>query len=123
MSSGSVIRAAGMLAAIVALAFGLAGSAQAHGPTVKVTATGFEPVLLNLFEGTTVHFTNAIAGSDAGAEGIVVGDEAGRFESPPITAAGDGWHHTFEEQGTFVIRVVGRPERTMRIVVVPKKAP
>ncbi|MEZ4279979.1 MAG: hypothetical protein R3F21_10250 [Myxococcota bacterium] len=123
MHSRRRFRAAWLCAAIVALACVSGGPARAHGPTVKVTATGFEPVLLNLFEGTTVHFTNAIAGSAPGAEGVVVSDEAGRFESPPITAAGDGWHYTFEERGTYVIRVAGRPEPTLRIVVVAKKTP
>lgn len=121
MKQGGVVRPGRVLAVlVVALCAVLAGSpARAHGPTVKITASGFEPVLLNLFEGTTVHFTNAIAGPEA----VVVGDEAGRFESPPITASGDGWHYTFGTSGTYVIRVVGRPEPTMRIVVIPKKAP
>ena len=123
MHGERAVRAVCALAAIVVLAFGAAGPAWAHGPTVKITATGFAPVLLNLFEGTTVHFTNAIAASAAGSEGVVVSDEAGRFESPPISAAGDGWHYTFEERGTWVIRVAGRPEPTLRIVVVARKTP
>lgn len=121
MNQGGAARLGRVLAAVVVAIFAvLAGPpARAHGPTVKITASGFEPVLLNLFEGTTVHFTNAIAGPDA----VVVGDEAGHFESPPITATGDGWHYTFEGRGTYVIRVVGRPEPTMRIVVIPKRTP
>ena len=95
---------------------GSAVAARAHGPTVVLSEAGFKPVLLNLFEGTTVHFTNTIAGP----EGVVLADEGGAFSSPPITAASDGWHYTFEKIGTFEIRVAGRPEAKLRIVVVKK---
>lgn len=101
---------------VFAVLLAVAGPAGAHGPTVVISAAGFEPALLNLFEGTTVHFTNAIAGPD----GVVVTDEAGSFSSPPIAASGDGWHYTFEKIGAHAIRVVGRPEATMRVVVVKK---
>ncbi len=99
-----------------AMLVGAAGAARAHGPTVVLSEAGFKPVLLNLFEGTTVHFTNTIAGP----EGVVVADEGGTFSSPPITAASDGWHYTFEKIGTFEIRIAGRPEAKLRIVVVKK---
>ncbi len=104
-----------VLGALIALT---ASPARAHGPTVVITEAGLKPALLNLFVGSTVHFTNQIAG----AEGVVVGDEAGSFSSPPIAAAGEGWHYTFERIGEYAIRVVGRPGATMRIVVIAKPA-
>ena len=88
----------------------------AHGPTVEITPGGFKPLLLNLFEGTTVHFTN----SAAAAESVVVQDEARTFTSPAIAAGSDGWHYTFEQLGTHEIRIVERPEAKMRIVIVKK---
>ena len=93
--------------------------ASAHGPTVDITPTGFKPLLLNLFEGTTVHFTNSVAAP----EGLVVTDEAKTFASPPIAADGDGWHYSFEKIGSYEIRIEQRPEAKMRIVVVKKPAP
>ena len=96
----------------------VAGPAWAHGPTVVISESGLAPELLNLFAGTTVHFTNTIGG----AEGVVVADEAGSFTSPPITAAGDGWHFTFEKIGTYTIRVTGRSGKTLRVVVIAKPA-
>lgn len=95
-----------------------AAPASAHGPTVEITAAGFKPLLLNLFEGTTVHFTNVVASS----EGLIVTDEAKSFASPPITADGDGWHYTFEKIGTYEIRIEQRSEAKMRIVIVKKPA-
>ena len=96
-----------------------ATSASAHGPTVDITPTGFKPLLLNLFEGTTVHFTNSVAAP----EGLVVSDEAKTFASPPIEPDGDGWHYTFKMIGTYEIRIAQRSEAKMRIVVVKKPAP
>jgi len=95
-----------------------ASPVRAHGPTVEITASGIKPALLNLFVGTTVHFTN---GLDA-PSGVVVAGEKGTVESPVLEVAGEGWHYTFEEAGAYEIRVVRRPEAKMRIVVVPKPA-
>ena len=101
------------------LALVAAAPARAHGPTVELTAKGLEPVLLNLFEGTTVHFSNTLVAP----EGLVVVDESGLLESPAFKQPGEGWHFTFDKTGSYVIHVRGRPEATMRIVVVPKRTP
>jgi hypothetical protein len=103
----------------VAFALVAPSPARAHGPTVELTAKGLEPVLLNLFEGTTVHFSNTLVAP----EGLVVVDESGLLESPPLKQPGEGWHFTFDRTGSYVIHVRERPEATMRIVVVPKRAP
>lgn len=112
-----------MAIAIASMVVAAAAPVAAHGPTVEISAAGFKPQLLNLFEGTTVHFTNAIAAAGNAAQGVVVTDVAGSFESPLITADGDGWHYTFEKSGAYEIRVQQRPEAKMRIVVVKKPAP
>ena len=77
---------------------------------------GLSPALLNLFAGTTVHFTN---GLDV-ASGVVVVGEDGSVESPALEVAGEGWHYTFEKTGAYTVRDARRPEATMRIVVVVK---
>jgi plastocyanin len=105
--------------ALACLLLAAAGQATAHGPTVEITAAGFKPVLLNLFEGTTVHFTNTLAAP----QGLVVSGESGTVTSPPLDAAGEGWHYTFERGGAYAIHLVQRPEATMQIVVVKKAAP
>ena len=98
----------------------VAVSARAHGPTVEIGEAGLRPPLLNLFEGTTVHFANTISA----AQGLVVlVDEAGAVRSPVLKAPGDGWHHTFEKSGRYAIRLEQRPEAKMTIVVVPKRTP
>lgn len=110
-------------AAVFAIAFVavfvLAPAARAHGPTVEIGEAGLKPVLLNLFVGTTVHFANTIHAP----EGLVVVDEGGSFESPRLRAPGDGWHYTFEQPGSHTIRIAGRPEATMRVVIVPRRTP
>ncbi|MBY0401975.1 hypothetical protein K2X89_16905 [Myxococcota bacterium] len=115
---GGLLRAlAGIAALVAAVLFG-ATSARAHGPTVEIRATGLSPALLNLYQGTTVHFANTIAAP----EGLVVlVDEAGQVRSPVLAAPGDGWHYTFEATGRYAIRLAGRPEAKMTIVVVPKR--
>ena len=112
-------RAAALAAGLLASLLVAAAPARAHGPTVEITAEGLKPPLLNLFEGTTVHFANTL---DA-PEGLVVVDETRTLESPRLRAPGDGWHYTFEKAGTWVILVEQRPDAKMRIVVVPKRAP
>ncbi len=93
--------------------------ARAHGPTVEVTAASLKPVLLNLYVGTTVHFSSTLGAP----EGLVVVDQTGALKSPRLTAPGDGWHYTFDKTGTFEIHVEKHPDAKMRIVVVPKTTP
>ena len=104
---------------LASIVFSSTAPASAHGPTVEVTPAGFKPLLLNLFEGTTVHFKSSVAT----AGGLVISDEARTFASPPIAADGDGWHYTFEAIGTHEIRIEQRPEAKMRIVVVKRPTP
>ncbi|MEZ4332385.1 MAG: hypothetical protein R3F35_11560 [Myxococcota bacterium] len=94
-----------------------AGPALAHGPTVEIRASGLSPALLNLFEGTTVHFANTI---DAPAGIVVLIDETGDLRSPVLKRPGDGWHYTFDRTGRFDVRVEGRPDWRMTIVVIAK---
>ena len=105
---------------IAALWIGFAAPSRAHGPTVEITDAGLKPPLLNLFEGTTVHFSN----KQNAPLGIVVWiDETGSVKSPVLRAPGDGWHHTFEKSGRYSVRLEQRPDAKMTIVVVPRKAP
>ncbi len=108
----------GWVFALAGLFILAAGPAWAHGPTVEITTAGFKPVLLNLFEGTTVHFTNTLAAP----QGLVVTGESETVTSPSLAAAGEGWHYTFVKSGAYAIRLVQRPEAAMRIVVVKKKS-
>ncbi len=78
----------------------LSSSAFAHGPTVKVSYSGIRPSELVVEAGTTLHFHNANAG---GGVCTLVGED-GAFESPPLNP-GEGWHHTFENPGTFRFHV------------------
>jgi hypothetical protein len=105
------------LALLVGLVLG-AGPALAHGPTVEIRASGLSPVLLNLFEGTTVHFANTL---DAPDGLVVLIDATGELRSPVLKQPGDGWHYTFERSGRFDVRVEGRPDWKMTIVVVGKR--
>lgn len=108
----------GLLILGLALAlFALAGPVQAHGPTIEITHAEMTPALLNLFVGTTVHFSNTVTMPG----GHVVVDESGTFESPPLEKPGDGWHYTFEKAGTYEIYIKQHPMAKARIVVVPKK--
>ena len=111
----SQLRRAAVL--IVLCTFGLSGVASAHGPTIEITPEGLEPALLNLFVGTTVHFSNTLERP----EGSVIVIESGSLESPLLVRPGDGWHYTFEEEGSFEIHLRHRPTARARIVVVPKR--
>ena len=105
---------------ILGLALGvlaLAGPVQAHGPTVEITHDEMKPALLNLFVGTTVHFSNTVTMPG----GHVVVDESGTLESPPLEKPGDGWHFTFEKAGTYEVYIEQHPMAKARIVVVPRK--
>jgi hypothetical protein len=94
-------------------------AAHAHGPTVEISEAGMKPALLNLFEGTTVHFATTIA-TPGGL--VVLVDESGSVRSPVLRVPGDGWHYTFEKSGRYAIRLEQRPDAKMTIVVVPKPA-
>ena len=118
-SSARSISAALVAVALASLWLVAASPARAHGPTVEVTAASLKPVLLNLYVGTTVHFSSTLGAP----EGLVVVDQTGALESPPLKSPGDGWHYTFDKTGTFEIHVEKHPEAKMRIVVVPKATP
>jgi plastocyanin len=105
------------LFALVLLVVSFSGAAHAHGPTVKISHSEVTPPLLNLYVGTTVHFSNTVSMPG----GHIIVDEAGTLESPPLEEPGDGWHYTFENEGTYEIYVKQHPKAKMRIVVVPKK--
>ncbi len=94
-----------------------AAPAFAHGPTIEISHQEMKPPLLNLFVGTTVHFANTVAMPG----GHVVVDASGTLESPPLAEPGDGWHYTFETEGTFDVFVKQHPDARARIVVVPKR--
>ena len=97
---------------------GLPGVAIAHGPTIEISHSEMKPALLNLFAGTTVHFSNTVEMPG----GHVVIDAEGRIESPALEHPGDGWHYTFEEEGIYELFVRQHPEAKARIVVVPARA-
>ena len=91
----------------------------AHGPTIEITHQQMKPALLNLFVGTTVHFSNTVTMPG----GHVIVDESGSIESPALAEPGDGWHFTFEAAGTYDLFIRQHPEARARIVVVPKRGP
>jgi plastocyanin len=96
---------------------GSPSEASAHGPTIEIKHDELKPALLNLFVGTTVHFSNTVAMPG----GHVIVDESGLLESPPLEKPGDGWHYTFEKEGTYEIYIRQHPTVKARIVVVPKR--
>lgn len=103
--------------AVVLCGVVFSGAVHAHGPTVKISHSELTPPLLNLYVGSTVHFSNTVSMPG----GHIVVDEAGTLESPPLKEPGDGWHYTFEKEGTYEIYLKQHPEAKTRIVVVPKK--
>lgn len=100
-----------------AFAMLVSSTALAHGPTIEISHQEMKPSLLNLFVGTTVHFLNTVDMPG----GHVVVDVAGTIESPPLDAAGDDWHFTFETEGTYELFIREHPEAKSRIVVVPRR--
>jgi len=96
---------------------GLAGVASAHGPTIEVSHSELKPKLLNLYVGTTVHFSNTVEMPG----GHVIVDASGTIKSPPLIHPGDGWHYTFDKEGTFELYIEQHPHAKARIVVVPKR--
>lgn len=115
--SAPVALASSAATLLVSLALA-AGPALAHGPTIEIRDSGLSPALLNLFEGTTVHFANTL---DAPQGLVVLVGETGTVRSPMLKKPGDGWHYTFERTGRFEVRVEGRPDAKMTIVVVAKR--
>ena len=100
-----------------------ASSSAAHGPTIRLTHESMKPVLLNLFLGTTVHFSNEASAADERSGAHVVVEKSGKLESPKLIEVGDGWHYTFEEAGTYEVFIRSHPKAKARIVVLPKRAP
>ena len=90
----------------------LALDARAHGPTVKLSYSRVTPERLVIRAGQTVHFHNA----SRTARTFTLRAEDGSIESPPLPR-GEGWHHTFEEPGTFVFTAVERERLRCTIVV------
>lgn len=101
----------------LSIALGAASIAAAHGPTVKLSHDEMTPPLLNLYVGTTVHFTNTVSMPG----GHIVVDQGGTLESPALLSPGDGWHYTFEAIGTYEIFIKEHPNAKMKIVIVEKK--
>ena len=112
----SRIRRIGLMVCLLWLAS--AGLAQAHGITIEINHSEMKPSLLNIYVGTTVHFTNTVSMPG----GHVVVDEGGTLESPPLIEPGDDWHYTFEKPGTYELYIKQHPMAKARIVVVPKPA-
>ena len=106
-----------LVVSLALLAIGVPGPALAHGPTIEISHDELKPSLLNLFVGTTVHFSNTVEMPG----GHVIVDESGTIESPALEKPGDGWHYTFEKEGTFEIHIKQHPTAKARIVVVPKR--
>ena len=87
-----------------------AGSATAHGPTIRIGAEGLDPTELVLERGERVHFHNRDAVSHR-----VRGDD-GAFRSPEL-APGEGWHLPFPFPGRFGFELEARPDARGLIVV------
>ena len=83
---------------------------------MKVAYSGIKPARLVIPVGATVHFHNANLG---GGVITLVGDE-GSFESPPLPK-GEGWHHTFEEAGSFSFHVKELSSVRGTVVVAPPR--
>jgi plastocyanin len=108
----------GVIASFWGFGMLLAATASfAHGPTIELSHQEMKPKLLNLYVGTTVHFSNTVAMPG----GHVVVDEAGTIESPPLENPGDGWHYTFESAGRFELFIRQHPEARATIVVIPRQ--
>ena len=105
------------LVSLALVGIGIPADASAHGPTIKISHDELAPSLLNLFVGTTVHFSNTVAMPG----GHVIVDESGTIESPALEKPGDGWHYTFEKEGTFELYIKQHPTAKARVVVVPKR--
>ncbi len=119
---GAIGRASSCRAVVRLATIGMlvvAAPCLAHGPTIEITHQAMRPALLNLFVGTTVHFSSTVTMPG----GHVVVDESGSIESPALAEPGDGWHFSFEAVGTYELFIRQHPEVRARIVVVPKRGP
>jgi len=118
-----------LVVSLALFGIGIPANARAHGPTIEISHEALSPSLLNLFVGTTVHFSNTV--EMPGGHVIVIKvvdvtraievDEAKAIESPALEKPGDGWHYTFEEEGRFDLYIKQHPTAKARIVVVPKR--
>ena len=117
---------------LASIGIGIPADARAHGPTIEISHDALSPSLLNLYVGTTVHFSNTVempgghvvvikAINVTGAIEVDEVDEAEPIESPGLEKPGDGWHYTFEAEGTFDLYIKQHPTAKARIVVVPKR--
>jgi plastocyanin len=114
---------------LASIGIGIPADARAHGPTIKISHDALSPSLLNLYVGTTVHFSNTVEMPGGhvvvikaiNVTGAVEVDEAESIESPGLEKPGDGWHYTFDEEGTFDLYIKQHPTAKARIVVVPKR--
>jgi len=88
-----------------------AGSAAAHGPTVKIAGGVATPATLTVRRGTIVHFH-----AENALPGLVVPYPTEEVRSPAL-AAGEGWHHLFPVAGIFDCRVAGDDDVLVRVVV------
>jgi plastocyanin len=108
---------------LASVGIGIPADARAHGPTIEISHDALSPSLLNLFVGTTVHFSNTV--EMPGGHVVVINAaeaiEAESIESPGLEKPGDGWHYTFEDEGTFDLYIKQHPSAKARIVVVPKR--
>jgi plastocyanin len=111
---------------LIAIGVGNPAEVSAHGPTIKISHEELKPSLLNLFVGSTVHFSNTVA--MPGGHVIVIrgddgedGDASEAIESPALEKPGDGWHYTFEQEGRFEIHIKQHPTAKARVVVVSKR--
>jgi plastocyanin len=117
---------------LASIGVGIPADARAHGPTIEISHDALSPSLLNLYVGTTVHFSNTVEMPGGhvvvikvinvtGAVEVDEVDEAESIESPGLEKPGDGWHYTFDEEGTFDLHIKQHPTAKARIVVVPKR--
>lgn len=98
--------------AVAGLIFALPLAAAAGDTTIEVGHNRLDPGRVMISTGETVTFHN----QDEMPGGHTVAAVDGAFQSPPL-AKGDTWSHTFEEPGTYTVRIEEHPEATAEIVV------
>jgi plastocyanin len=84
-----------LIPAVLALAFVVAGPAQAATITVNIKSTAFSPATVSLNHGDSITWKN----TDSKSNHQVVAND-GSFASP-ILGPGKTWTHTFNAGGTF----------------------
>lgn len=95
-----------------ALLFALPLAAAAGDTTVEVGHNRLEPAKVMIAAGETVTFHNQ--DEMPGGHTIVATD--GTFQSPPL-AKDETWSHTFDEPGTYRVRIKEHPDTTAEIMV------